>query len=504
MTRGNDTSKWLLARSLELIAGARRSLGFDELLCALCLYNPPSRRRVSRAAKDLAELLKNLDSQVNEERVRKLLRPFANLNRTVGFVHESLKYAVLHEFPVLTDAAPPRQQEWNGVSRIEGVMLRTCVDYLMLDDFHWTEAIPNDEGARQELKMSQVDQKMRKHRRTQKWRRRFYWPSPDDGSDGDSENDLECKVFAGEEAERSSAFSRNNLTGSLLSSKTDPFGAFFNYAACCWTVHLRGAPVDFNLDDVPKLASPTSARHRAWAIESGCLNSWYPHGSLTSSPLFLFAGFGNVLMLEQQLDRLAQNGDGDIRPIVAAATTAIHCRNYGNLRALMNHRSTAMAMQTVEMLKSLAFKHGIVFNIHRDDLTEWTRLIRGLFDTLASDGIPSPNELLRDACVWLCMPIIEKLFEQAKADPAFQEQLMQPTNEKGPLGEVAWRGANGYRGDHVAILRYLCQQDGIEAHASNRKSCRNALGCCDADPKVEIIELLIDRFPWLAKRARRR
>ena len=47
-----------------------------------------------------------------------------------------------------------------------------------------------------------------------------------------------------------------------LSSNIGPFGACFHYAACCWTAHLGGAPIDFNLDDVLELASPTSAKHR--------------------------------------------------------------------------------------------------------------------------------------------------------------------------------------------------------------------------------------------------
>ena len=101
----------------------------------------------------------------------------------------------------------------------------------------------------------------------------------------------------------------------------------------------------------------------------------------------------------------------------------------------------------------------------RDDVNreEWTKLITGLLDTLASDpGIPSPNYLLDKACGGGCMLVIEKIFELAKADPAFQEKLMQPTyGMPGPLGNALLRG-------DVAILRYLCQQDGIEAHASNR------------------------------------
>ena len=115
-----------------------------------------------------------------------------------------------------------------------------------------------------------------------------------------------------------------------------------------------------------------------------------------------------------------------------------------------------------------------------DDLTEWTGLIRDLLDTMAaSDAIPSPNKLLWDACETWCMPVIEKLCERAKVDPVFQKKLMQPTDGIGPLGKVA-------ENRDVATLRYLCQQDGIEAHASNRDQFgRNILGAC-MHPKIDL------------------
>ena len=111
VTGGDNECKWLLARSLELIAGAKCRLTFDELLYALSLYTPPSAGGVSRAAKDLAELQNNLCKEVVEGRIRQLLRPFANLKPTVGFVHQSLKDTVL-EFPALTEAVQSRQQGW--------------------------------------------------------------------------------------------------------------------------------------------------------------------------------------------------------------------------------------------------------------------------------------------------------------------------------------------------------------------------------------------------------
>ena len=261
---GDEEVNWLLSRSLELIAGARDRLTFDGLLYALSLYTPPSTGGVSRSVKDIAELRDNLRREVGEGRIRQLLRPFADLGRTVGFVHQSLKEAVF-EFSPLTDAA------MSVGGGIESVMLRTCVDYLLLVDFDCTKTIPDDEWVNQEI----------------------------------------LQVLP--------------PIGPPVSSNTDPFGAFFHYTAHWWTDHLDGAPVDFNLDDVLKLASPTSARYRPWVLESG-RNPWRPSSSpeVNASPLCLLVGFGNVFMLEQQLDRLAQNGARLLRKCVKGGTCRRH------------------------------------------------------------------------------------------------------------------------------------------------------------------------------------
>ena len=149
---GDDECKWLLARSLALIAGARYPLRFDQLLYALSVYIPPSKGGGSRTVKDLAELRRNLREEVDEGRIRQLLRPFADLEPKVGFVHQSLKETVL-KFPALTDAAPSTVG-----GGIECVMFKTCFDYLMLEDFNWPETIPDDKGVRGEI--SQAHQEM--------------------------------------------------------------------------------------------------------------------------------------------------------------------------------------------------------------------------------------------------------------------------------------------------------------------------------------------------------
>ena len=352
MTDGHHHDKWLLARSLELIAGARWRLTFDELLSALSLYTPPSKNGVPCTAKDLARLRRNM-SELGKTLIRQLLLPFAYLEPTVGFVHQSIKDAV-PEFPrALTDAAPSTV----GDGGIGAVMLRTCADYLLLDDFGWTETTPDN-----------------------KWRNR---------AGPRLQND-----------KRYCASSGNSLTKPSRGSNTDHFGAFFHYAAWNWTYHLRSAPVNFSLDDVLKLASPTSVKYRAWA-HSEPDYPWHECFPISpgamEGPLCLLAAFGNTSMLEQLLGKLALNADDseDRRLIVAAAFAAIFGDRHGmNFRALMNHPSTKKAMQTLEMLEDFAhdgWRHlGFRWrNFGGDGRKKWTVTVTALHRDMDQAGLRS-------------------------------------------------------------------------------------------------------------------
>ena len=372
VTGDNDECKWLLARSLELIAGARRGLTFDELLYALSLYTPPSSTGGVSRVTDVAELRRNLRGEVGEDRMRQLLRPFADLKPTVGFMHQSLKHAVL-EYPELTEAAQSRQQGWTGVSGIQGVMLKTCVDYFMLKDFNWPEtstATTRVTGVTGE--MSQVHQNMWDDHRKMWLGHRKMSRLPSDLWE-------RCPAFLSK---------LNGLTEVPVSSNTDPFGAFFHYAAHCFTDHLGSAPVDFILDDVLELASPTSARHKAWMLESEVL---YPKFSPSTEPsaLCLLACVGNVPMLEQQLDRLAKSGGEDIRLIVAAALTIILNEKYGNFRALMNHRITGKAMRRLRTQENFREYRGVL-RFRSNEPAELARLV----DSETMKG--AVNAILRD------------------------------------------------------------------------------------------------------------
>ena len=86
-------------------------------------------------------------------------------------------------------------------------------------------------------------------------------------------------------------------------SNTDPFGAFFSYAARWWPYHLRSAPVgSFNLDDVLELVGPASARYPALAREYRW--NYVPGWDSLTDPLRFLVRYGDVSMLEQLLDQL--------------------------------------------------------------------------------------------------------------------------------------------------------------------------------------------------------
>ena len=141
-------------------------------------------------------------------------------------------------------------------------------------------------------------------------------------------------------------------------------------------------------------------------------------------------------MLQQRLDQLTQNDDGDRRLIVSAATIAIHCGNLGHFQALMNNPSTATALQTVKMLETFVKQWQYLGGDHK----EWTKLVTGLLNKLASDSIPSPHDLLATANSWQCTTIVNEIYDRAEAYPAFAERLLQATDGRGyihNLGSIA-------------------------------------------------------------------
>ena len=66
---------------------------------------------------------------------------------------------------------------------------------------------------------------------------------------------------------------------------------------------------------------------------------------------------------------------------------------------------------------------------------------------------------LLKASSWQCTPIIEKIFDRAGADPAFQEQLMQPTNGNEPIpGLFGTLPSNSIASPHCLLREAFYQQ----------------------------------------------
>ncbi|KAL8860820.1 MAG: hypothetical protein Q9178_002850 [Gyalolechia marmorata] len=130
------------------------------------------------------------------------------------------------------------------------------------------------------------------------------------------------------------------------------------------------------------------------------------------------------------------------------------------------------------------------------DLKGWEDLfdlVADIYDELIRKELG--NELLCEAANYGCLPIVERLFKEAAHNPAMRYELLRDPR-RDPLrpdkhqsvGQAVWE-------NHIEVLRYLLQQDGIEVHLRHRGSSglnvfHKAARYCNP----EVISLLISHF----------
>ena len=120
-------------------------------------------------------------------------------------------------------------------------------------------------------------------------------------------------------------------------------------------------------------------------------------------------------------------------------------------------------------------------------------LVFYIFDVLVQEEWG--NELLCVAVSMGCLPMVERLFEEAARNPAMRnEHLRDPQRDCNypdyhqSIGEAVWY-------NRVEVLRYLLEQDGIEVHLRHRDSggyhvLHKAARYCNP----EVVSLLISPF----------
>ncbi|KAL8901698.1 MAG: hypothetical protein Q9207_005067 [Kuettlingeria erythrocarpa] len=474
---GDDfDNEQLASTALEILAVARRPLSIVELGWAVALNDACADVRTVNALQDY----------VDEKRALSLLQPFLSQidfqdvkKCQVKLVHQSLKELILQEVPsnwARSQNMGDERRVQNRQPELEAALVRKCVKYLLLDDMDQNDLFSK------ERERAQVHQQLAGAG--------FF----DDFDDDDKQLDSPEKGSDDEQKQEAKHL--------YYDPSERGFGEFFVYASCFWLDHFRvSAPISLpDSSDIVTLCKAKSKRLQNW-IEQYCrpdctIVRKFDLDSDYLNPLVIVFLYGS----EDALKKLLQDQDlvgkkslnnsvkETIRQIIFGGETS-------RLRILFHDSRVGPRIRTYEFFCQIMAEWARSPRGDRDS-RDWVGifdLVVDIFDYLIREE--SGNDFLCAAADYGCLPVVERLFEEAARNPAMRNELLRdPQRDRyGPSNHQSVGQA--VRGNRIEVLHYLLQQDGIEAHLRHRGSRgdnvfhKAALHC-----NPQVMSLLIPRF----------
>jgi hypothetical protein len=468
--------------ALEILAVARRPLSICELSWAVALSNPDAEPRT----------VDELQNSVDESQVLRLLVPFISRvdfqdvrKSQVTLVHKSLKDLILLDVPSnwmmskCTTAASTRDKQRILLRqpKLEACLLRTCIKYLLFDEFDQKTLFSNEQETAQGL----VD-------------------LPKFGVFDDVDDSGDDEQLPGSTANTSGLVNDQGVKELCFNPSERGFGEFFAYASCFWLEHFKAAAPDAipSTLDIIRLCKAKSTRLRNW-IEQNCrpdctIRPKFTYNSDYQDPLTIISLYGPEATLRTLLQENQLDGGDFLNDSVRQAVQQIF--QYGDVSRL---HILFRDSQIGSKVRTWGFFHQLMeaWAQPKRDLQEWTGLFDLVFEII-DEFVRDQwgNELLCQAASIGCLPIIERLFEEAARNPAVKNEILRnPLRDcKWPeyhqsVGEAVWH-------DRVDVLLYLLKQDGIDAHLRHRDSggynvFHKAARYCNP----EVVTLLITHFP---------
>lgn len=287
------------------------------------------------------------------------------------------------------------------------------------------------------------------------------------------------------------------------------FGKFFTYAACYWTEHLRRCSPDALPDvfDVSKLSRPGCLLLRNW-MET------YKRPNLTSSPqmkldvedfdeLVLAARFGSHAYLIKFLESISEEMCLRDESCAKAVKWVIHSGDLTAAKILLQNESVASKLRKGSFLCNIMAVWFRMKSEQQIDEDKWKELLEILVCRFCDGSAMSyewANTILCTAAREGCLPVIEKLFEKASAEPELTKAILADTEDRvyQSVGEAAFWGRAG-------TVQYLLTQDYVDVsthlhHLANSKSeygpsRMNVLHCAAMSGNAEVIRILVEAFP---------
>ncbi|KAL8906672.1 MAG: hypothetical protein Q9171_006175 [Xanthocarpia ochracea] len=474
---GDPDNERLASNALEILAVARRPLSVLELGWALAVNDPCAEVRTVEALQDY----------VDEKRALGLLQPFLSgiddqdvKKHQVELVHHSLKELILRDVPSdwaqSQDITKERRLQQRQ-SKLEAGLLHICVKYLLLDEFDQKDIFSEEEE------------------RVQDFQALLGFGMFDDSGD-------DCQQLYS--SEMSQSLENKQQTEQLYYDPSDRgFGELFVYASCFWPDHLRVTAPELLPDtsDIVTLCRAKSKRLQNWTGQNcrpDCtvLPKFY-FDSDNLDPLVIVTLYGSEIALKKLLQDQDVGSMEFLNDSVGETIReVIRRRDTSRLSILFRDSRVGPRIQTFRFFCDvMGLWAEARYNKSRDS-TVWVDLfdlVADFYDELIREELG--NELLCEAANYGCLPIVERLFKEAAHNPAMRSELLRdpqrdtlrPYHHQS-VGEAVWN-------DHIEVLRYLLQQDGIDMHLRHRGSSglnvfHKAARCCNP----EVVSLLISHF----------
>ncbi|RYP20750.1 hypothetical protein DL767_009397 [Monosporascus sp. MG133] len=471
MTGGYSDTEELVTKALEILAVARRPLSLLELGWAVALSDPEtSPGTIEGIAESVDEmqifnLLQPLLGQVDVEDPKKY---------QLRLVHQSLRELILQSEPRRwshvdrDDDKGPELARGQRQRELEAVLLRLSVQYLLSEEFKHTDLFSSEQ------KTVQVLEEL--------------------PGIGVFDEEIDSQADRTDESTKPATFDPSDRG----------FGEFYAYAACFWLDHFNGASSGSlaMLPDIVNLCRAGSRTLSNWVTmycRPDCtIAAKFTLDTQDLDPLAVVCQFGPRVAMDQLLvdyERYTESMKNNSHLTTVAQLNLLG--EAARLGAIFLHPIVGPEIRNIPLLEQVMNS----WTQSERDRARWEELFRLILPTFMRER--SANDLLCAACRMGCLPVVKLLFEEAARNPAFKEDLLrdnQPPADRqgkiqshlGPHQSIGEAAAYG----HLSVVRYLLEQDGIEAHIRHRDAHgfnvfhRVAARICTP----EAFELLIPHF----------
>lgn len=480
----------VVERALETLAVARRPLTPEELSYAAFMD-------------DYGASLSELDEGATSVDLMALIRPFVSITslgaqRGIGvhLVHQSLLDLILRAPPTswsgMAEAKDGRQQNSQGSKQAEerrkqmeerrgqlhSTLLRSCVTYLLYDEFKDKDLASTFSGGLMGI--------------------------------ADTYDEFPLGGFSAMDDEDNERDNAPQEKGPMVFNPAElGFGKFFAYAGAYWSHHLVGTPLgrrpevrvfaDLCAKDTPTLKNwvemwkrPECTFSEEWGLFStGPLDALTVMASLDPNPSLLT----ELVVLAKEEPWMFSD-----EPQLSMMRSLVGLAKTDTITKLLEDPTIGHELCSCGFFDIVLRNWKPPSEQARDPKAWdiWDKVFEVVIRTLGHGIIEKVHYILRMSCQKGCFVLVKQLFRAAARDPELRREMLS-VQENWPTSSSLYHHQSV--GEAAAfnfpdIVKFLCQQEGIEAHLRHvNHHGHTVFHQATKDPNAELYEILIPAWP---------